>query len=223
MASKEPTEIEVAKQRNEQLQVRMRLSCMRSCAGGEKHRTCVHSPIAIAWLAASPRTASLDCDPLDAVVFLFPVVRSFVRSFFFLSRPALSVSVVQEAQQLQQLIVGAEQKLVQLKNEAAEHGRVLATLNGVEESRKAFRLIGGVLVERTVGEVKPAVEANKEKIEEVVATLEADLTEKRQRFFVLKVGSCVGGWVKLSQFCFACPLFLSRRIDGLSLVAASPS
>ncbi len=82
---------------------------------------------------------------------------------------------------------------MQLKNEAAEHGRVLATLNGVEESRKAFRLIGGVLVERTVGEVKPAVEANKSKIDEVVATLEAELAEKRKRFFVLKVRAWVGG------------------------------
>jgi len=39
---------------------------------------------------------------------------------------------------------------------------VIETLKEVEKERKCFRMIGGVLVERTVGEVLPALEANKE-------------------------------------------------------------
>lgn len=34
-------------------------------------------------------------------------------------------------------------------------------------ARRCFRLIGGVLVERTVGEVAPAVKRNKESLAEV--------------------------------------------------------
>ena len=81
---------------------------------------------------------------------------------------------------------------MELKNQASEHKRVLDTLNGVPEDRKAFRLIGGVLVERTVAEVKPAVEANRVQIEEVVQKLTADLDAKRSRFASLQVSSAHG-------------------------------
>lgn len=41
-----------------------------------------------------------------------------------------------------------------------EHRLVIDTLAGLESERKAFRLVGGVLVERTVGEVRPLVSQN---------------------------------------------------------------
>ncbi len=41
---------------------------------------------------------------------------------------------------------------------------VIETLDGVDSDRKCFRMIGGVLVERTVKEVAPALRANKEKV-----------------------------------------------------------
>ena len=41
----------------------------------------------------------------------------------------------------------------------------------MEPGRKAFRLIGGVLVERTVGEVLPAVRKNKENLFQMITTL----------------------------------------------------
>lgn len=41
---------------------------------------------------------------------------------------------------------------------------VIDTLKDVDPSRKCFRLVGGVLVERTVKEVLPALEANKEQV-----------------------------------------------------------
>jgi prefoldin subunit 2 len=44
--------------------------------------------------------------------------------------------------------------------ERDEHKLVVETLSKLEDERKAFRLIGGILVERTVGEVLPAVTQN---------------------------------------------------------------
>lgn len=41
---------------------------------------------------------------------------------------------------------------------------VIETLKEVDPSRKCFRLVGGVLVERTVKEVLPALENNKEQV-----------------------------------------------------------
>ncbi len=43
---------------------------------------------------------------------------------------------------------------------------VIETLGGVSGDRRCFRMIGGVLVERTVKEVLPALEANRDKVRE---------------------------------------------------------
>ena len=42
---------------------------------------------------------------------------------------------------------------------------MIETLKEVEKDRKCFRMIGGVLVERTVNEVLPALEQNKDQVE----------------------------------------------------------
>ena len=49
-------------------------------------------------------------------------------------------------------------KIQELNLERDEHKLVVDTLVKLEPERKAFRLIGGVLVERTVVEVLPAVQ-----------------------------------------------------------------
>ena len=41
---------------------------------------------------------------------------------------------------------------------------VIETLKEVEKDRKCFRMIGGVLVERTVNEVLPALEQNRDQV-----------------------------------------------------------
>ena len=58
-------------------------------------------------------------------------------------------------------------KLNELELERQEHALVLETLVPLAEGRRCFRLVGGVLVERTVGEVRPLVQRNKEELEEV--------------------------------------------------------
>jgi prefoldin subunit 2 len=50
----------------------------------------------------------------------------------------------------------------QLTMERDEHKLVIDQLSTLESERKAFRLIGGILVEKTVGEALPAVQQNYE-------------------------------------------------------------
>jgi|APGre2960657444_1045066.scaffolds.fasta_scaffold25517_2 chaperonin cofactor prefoldin len=58
-------------------------------------------------------------------------------------------------------------KITELDLERTEHELVLQTLKPLDAQRRCFRLVGGVLVERTVAEVAPAVTRNKEEIEAV--------------------------------------------------------
>ena len=53
-------------------------------------------------------------------------------------------------------------KIQELTLEKDEHRLVVETLSKLESDRKAFRLVGGILVERTVGEVLPTVSRNAE-------------------------------------------------------------
>lgn len=50
--------------------------------------------------------------------------------------------------------------IVQLNYERDEHKLVVDILGKLESERKAFRLVGSVLVERTVGDVLPTVSQN---------------------------------------------------------------
>lgn len=52
------------------------------------------------------------------------------------------------------------ERLSEVQMEYSEHMAVLDALKGLEKGRKCHRLIGGVLVERTVEQVVPAIETN---------------------------------------------------------------
>lgn len=51
-------------------------------------------------------------------------------------------------------------KIGELTLERDEHKLVIEQLTKLEGERKAYRLVGGVLVERTVGEVLPPIQQN---------------------------------------------------------------
>ena len=55
---------------------------------------------------------------------------------------------------------------------------VIDTLKTVDESRKCFRLIGGVLCERTVKDVLPQLNDAKTQLEKLVASRNEQLTKK---------------------------------------------
>ena len=55
--------------------------------------------------------------------------------------------------------------------ELDEHSLVIDTLKEVDETRKCYLIVGGVLVEQTVQEVLPALENYKEQIQKITETL----------------------------------------------------
>ncbi|KAF0685590.1 Aste57867_22558 [Aphanomyces stellatus] len=71
------------------------------------------------------------------------------------------------------------EKLAEMELELNEHQRVAETLNGYDGSRRAFRMVGGVLVERTVGEVLPAVVSNAEGIQKLMVQV-SDLLKQKE-------------------------------------------
>jgi len=82
-----------------------------------------------------------------------------------------------------------------------EHEMVVKTLEPMDKSRKCFRLISEVLVERTTGETLPAVQKNKEALEEVVKKLhegmqrqEKELGEYQVRCVCVCVCVCRKHW-----------------------------
>lgn len=81
-------------------------------------------------------------------------------------------------------------KVSEMEQEVKEHELVLQAFAKVEGGRRCFRMVGGVLVERTVNEVKPAVEQNKDKIRSAIEQLEAQLKTKleQRKAFVEKYG-----------------------------------
>lgn len=56
---------------------------------------------------------------------------------------------------------------MQLNYERDEHKLVVDILGKLESERKAFRLVGSVLVERTVGDVLPTVSQNFEGVSDL--------------------------------------------------------
>ncbi|CAK9049242.1 unnamed protein product [Durusdinium trenchii] len=76
-------------------------------------------------------------------------------------------------------------KIAELEQELNEHSLVIKAFDKVDSTRRCFRMVGGVLVERTVAEVRPAVESNLDKIQQAVNQLQEQLkkkTEQRTQF-----------------------------------------
>lgn len=69
-------------------------------------------------------------------------------------------------------------KAAELQIEQKSHELVIDTLKDAEKDRKCFRMIGGVLVERTVGEVLPALEQNREQITKLIENFQTQIVAK---------------------------------------------
>lgn len=68
--------------------------------------------------------------------------------------------IIEAYTQLQQELQAVQQKLFDIDNKFQEHTLVICALEPLSKDRKCFRLMGGVLVERTVGEVVPVLQTN---------------------------------------------------------------
>ncbi|KAF5795905.1 putative prefoldin beta [Helianthus annuus] len=71
-------------------------------------------------------------------------------------------------------------KITELEMEVSEHSLVINAIQPLDPTRRCYRMIGGVLVERTIKEVLPAVQQNKEGIEVVIARLNEALERKKK-------------------------------------------
>ncbi|XP_036968875.1 prefoldin subunit 2 [Acanthopagrus latus] len=103
--------------------------------------------------------------------------------------------VVATFQRMRQEQRSMASKAAEFEMDINEHSLVIETLKDVDPSRKCFRLVGGVLVERTVKEVLPALESHKEQISKIIETINAqmqtkgrELTEYRERYNIRLVG-----------------------------------
>ncbi|XP_061619652.1 prefoldin subunit 2 [Phyllopteryx taeniolatus] len=103
--------------------------------------------------------------------------------------------VVATFQRMRQEQRNMASKAAELEMESNEHSLVIDTLKDVDPSRKCFRLVGGVLVERTVKEVLPALQTNKEQISKILESISTkmqekgrELTEYRERYNIRLVG-----------------------------------
>jgi len=91
--------------------------------------------------------------------------------------------IQQNFQRMQSDLRNLAQKIGELESEADEHGLVLTTLEEAlaeQPDRKCFRLIGGVLVERTVKDVVPALQTNREGIRKVISNLAEQYKSKEE-------------------------------------------
>lgn len=87
--------------------------------------------------------------------------------------PPTEAQVIEEFQRRKGEADALFGQLNELDAELAEHKLVLRTLEPLEPSRRCFRLVGGVLVERTVGEVAPAVARNAAALEDASVACKA--------------------------------------------------
>nr|KAJ3420438.1 hypothetical protein HK105_005673 [Polyrhizophydium stewartii] len=72
---------------------------------------------------------------------------------------------------MKQELQAIAQKIGELEMERDEHQMVVDTISPLEGDRKCFRLVGGVLVERTVKDVLPLVKQNMEGITNIIKQL----------------------------------------------------
>ncbi|KAI9152487.1 Cochaperone prefoldin complex subunit [Blastocladiella emersonii ATCC 22665] len=69
-------------------------------------------------------------------------------------------------------------KLTELEMDKEEHTQVIDTLKPLDGDRKTFRLVGGVLMERTIKEVLPALQLNLDGINDVMRQIATTYKKK---------------------------------------------
>ncbi|KAL0075638.1 Prefoldin beta-like protein [Phycomyces blakesleeanus] len=90
--------------------------------------------------------------------------------------------ITQQYNQYKGELQSLAQKIGELESEVEEHKLVIDSISPLEPGRKCFRMVGGVLVERTVKEVLPALETNYNGIQQVIQSLLQSYKRKEQEF-----------------------------------------
>eukprot|EP00771_Trimastix_marina_P003945 gnl/Trimastix_PCT/663.p1 GENE.gnl/Trimastix_PCT/663~~gnl/Trimastix_PCT/663.p1 ORF type:complete len:145 (-),score=17.08 gnl/Trimastix_PCT/663:18-452(-) len=88
--------------------------------------------------------------------------------------------IVHTFQRMRSEVQQIGQKILELESERNEHGLVIGAMEKLDTGRKCFRMVGSVLVERTIGETLPALQRNKRGIDEVLERLGETLQQKQR-------------------------------------------
>ena len=83
-------------------------------------------------------------------------------------------------QELRTVCQQLTQKINELDMERTEHGLVLDALKPLDPNRKCFRMVGDIVVERTVEEVMPAVVKNRDGIVQTMNKMGEALADKQK-------------------------------------------
>lgn len=94
------------------------------------------------------------------------------------SRPLSQEHIIGGFNQLRQEQRALASKLSELEMELNEHTLVVGALKEVDPERRCYRMIGGVLVERQVKDVLPAVEGNKTQLSDLIERLRTQVINK---------------------------------------------
>jgi prefoldin subunit 2 len=89
--------------------------------------------------------------------------------------------IIGRFQELRSGVATLLEKIADLQTEAAEHDLVIKALKPMDKERRCYRMIGDVLVERTVGEALPAVQRNRDGLQNVLNTLEEQLATQQKQ------------------------------------------
>ncbi|KAG5484610.1 hypothetical protein CUR178_07201 [Leishmania enriettii] len=89
--------------------------------------------------------------------------------------------IVQQYNRMRQEQSAIMSRIAELENESHEHDLVAAELRPLSKDRCCHHLVGGALVELTVGEVLPDIEENLAAIREALVQLNKGLLEKEKQ------------------------------------------
>lgn len=85
--------------------------------------------------------------------------------------------IIGEFNQLRQKQRDVAEKAAEMEMELQEHRAVIDTIKDMDESRKCFRMVGGVLTERTVGDVLPSLRHNERNLVALIQQLKTQIED----------------------------------------------
>ncbi|KAF2771815.1 Prefoldin beta-like protein [Teratosphaeria nubilosa] len=101
-----------------------------------------------------------------------------------MSQQAISAKKQQELQvqysNYKETLQAIAQKIGDIEQETEEHKLVLDTLTPLPGERKCFRMVNGVLTERTVAEVLPSLQMNSDGLKKVLEDLVKQYRAKQE-------------------------------------------
>ena len=94
--------------------------------------------------------------------------------------------VAQKYRILQQETSALVQKILEIEDEKKEHDLVLDTMKDLEPTRKCWRLVNGVLFEKSKAEIVPEIEEQIKNMNNLIEQLSKTVASKKQEIFKLE-------------------------------------